>query len=373
MDMKREVAILSLVTYFLFLGAGSSQMFLIPYLNRTFSNVLNSLVLAVVYMSIILGILLLNVPSKGRHLKNMLVFGVTGYVVFPFLVFLTKEYILLITSSIYWGVTVAFFWISTLFIVLNISDEKESGTSSGTIFFGAWLGTFFGTNLLGLVQKTYGYDLVFPAAAFLSMLAFLPIYFLPPSIEEVSKKVKLKDLLVMGGSKIVTFFYFLSCFGYGILIGSVSCVVSSTLGPSMIGPILSGYSLISALFSIYGGKVSDLIGRKKTFIIAFFLGALGLFLGSISMNPVTLIILCILVGFQGSAAPVNAFGWIGDKTRESGRLSSICSSFVWNSIGVTSSLLLSSTIYEFSGSYQTVFFLFGILSLFCSILAHFLK
>ncbi|MEM3465285.1 MAG: MFS transporter [Thermoproteota archaeon] len=370
--MRREVIILSLIAYFLFLGAGSSQTFVIPHLNTMFPGIQSSLVLATVYLSIILGVLL-NIPLKQKYLKNKLILGVTGYVTFPFSIFLTREYVLLIASSIYFGITVAFFWIQIFYIVLNVSDEKEFGTNSGIVFLGSGLGTFFGTILLGLVQKTYGYDFVFLTAALLSMLGFLPTYLLAPSGGKSPERVRLKDLLVISGSKIVTFLYFFGYFGYGTALNSVSCAVSSILGPPMIGPVLSGFFLVSALLSVYSGKLSDTLGRRKTFIIAFSLGAFGLFLNSVLPNLVTLMVLCILLGFQTSAVPVNALGWIGERTRKSGRLSSICSSLVWDSAAVTTSILSSSVIYEFLGSYQSVFFSFGVFSLFCSILSYFLK
>ncbi|MEM2087293.1 MAG: MFS transporter [Thermoproteota archaeon] len=370
--MKKEIIILSLVTCFLFLGAGSSQMFLIPYLSNSFAETQSSLVLATVYISIILGVFL-NVFLKEIRREKKRLFGLTGYVLFPLSVFLTREYFLLILSSIYWGVTATFYWVSTISTALDFSEEKDFGTNSGMIFFGSGIGTFFGTIMLSRVQETYGYDFIFLAATLLSILAFLPILFLGPDAGNPFETIELRDLLVTGGNKMIPFFIFIGYYGYGIIMNSVSSAVASTLGPSMIGVILSGYFLVSALFSVYGGRISDTLGRRKTFVLAFSSGAAGLLLGSVILNPVTLAVLCVLLGFQVSTVPVNAYGWIGEKTKTGGRLSSICSSFIWNSAAVTVSLLSSSIVYELSGSHQTVFFSFGIISLICGIISNFLK
>jgi len=373
--MKKEVIIMCLIVFFLFLGAGSSQMFLIPHLNSMFPYLLSSLILTMAYVFIIPGILLcIFFLQRCLGDKIKLTLGISGYIVFPLSIFLTKEYIILAISSMYWGIAIGVFWITIVSSMLNISSKKEFGINMSMLFFGSGFGTFLGTIMLSFLQKIYGHEFVFLAAAILSMLALFPLRFLTFNVNvKISERIKAKDLLVVSRSKIITFFMFVGYFSYGFVINSISCAISSTLGPSMIGPITSGYFLMSSLLSIYGGKLSDSIGRRKTFIIAFFSMALGLILNSIFFNLITLLILCFLLGFSSNTIPINAYGWIVERTQESSRLSSTGSSFIWDSIAVTASVLFSTFAYELVKSYQLAFLSFGVLSLICGMLSYVLK
>ncbi len=105
---------------------------------------------------------------------------------------------------------------------------------------------------------------------------------------------------------------FLAALDQTIVATALPKIVASLGGIELLSWIVSAYLLSSTATVIIYGKLSDIYGRKKLFIIAIMIFLVGSVLSGLSQNIVQLIIFRVLQGIGGGAIMANAFAIIGD-------------------------------------------------------------
>ncbi len=105
---------------------------------------------------------------------------------------------------------------------------------------------------------------------------------------------------------------FLAALDQTIVSTALPKIVASLGGLELISWIVSSYLLSSTATVIIYGKLSDIYGRKKLFILGIWIFLLGSILSGLSQNIIQLIIFRALQGIGGGAIMANAIAIIGD-------------------------------------------------------------
>ncbi len=105
---------------------------------------------------------------------------------------------------------------------------------------------------------------------------------------------------------------FLAALDQTIVATALPRIVASLGGLNLLSWVVSSYLLTSTATAIMYGKLSDIHGRKKMFIIAILIFLLGSVLAAISQNIIQLVIFRAIQGLGGGAIMVNAAAIIGD-------------------------------------------------------------
>lgn len=105
---------------------------------------------------------------------------------------------------------------------------------------------------------------------------------------------------------------FLAALDQTIVSTALPKIVASLGGIELLSWIVSSYLLASTATVIIYGKLSDMYGRKKLFILGIAIFLAGSVLSGISQNIVQLIIFRALQGIGGGAIMANAMAIIGD-------------------------------------------------------------
>lgn len=105
---------------------------------------------------------------------------------------------------------------------------------------------------------------------------------------------------------------FLSALDQTIVSTALPKIVSSLGGIELLSWIVSAYLLTSTASVIIYGKLSDIYGRKRLFILGIMVFIIGSVLSGLSQNIVQLIIFRALQGIGGGAIMANSMAIIGD-------------------------------------------------------------
>ncbi len=364
--------------FFLFLGAGATQPYLIPYLKNSLGYPLlaSTFVLAVVYIIIIPARFFSLRLQRSIGLKLCIIIGATGYVLYPLIFAYSRNYFILLATSAMWGVAAGVFWTAASSLLLDLSQKKNYGIMSGVLYAGVGSGLALGVLLLGFILNRWGVRWMFLIAGISGIPALFTSSLLPYT-QPLKAKVSLsflKSFIFERGGLLVSLFLFIGSFGYGIIYSTMGTLIADSLGISWINKITVFYYFMSVLLSLFGGKLSDTFGRPKIFATSFALGAIATLTLTYFRSLPAFIISSALLGFQVSVVSVNTTAWAGDLGTSSERPLIIATIFAWNGLGVATSLLLGSYIVgNISGSYQTAFKVFTAISVIASLASLTLK
>lgn len=358
----------------LFLGSGATQPYIVPYLKGLgYSPFVSSLVIAFIYIS--------QIPTRFfiHKLESLLgqipvVFiGISGYSLYAIIFALSNQLWQFLLATIILGITSALFWTSGVVLLLNNSNRERYGRAVGALYAGVGLGTAIGVLYLNKILTLFGGRSMFLIAGIPPILGLILIMRLRFRNIVVSKGINLNSLkeIIRLETFIVGILLFISSFSYGIVYGGFSILISREIGLGWIGILSISFYLLKSLFSEIGGKISDLLGRRFSFIISFILGALASLMLGIAKSPYIFVLAGSLLGFQVSTVSVNANAWIGDMASLEDRSSYMAFIFAFSALGVVVSLLMSGYFLATPERTFLVFILFSILNIVAAILSIF--
>ena len=196
-------------------------------------------------------------------------------------------------------------------LAIQISEEKERGKISGSMFAGQNIGYVLSIILFTYIGYNYGYNFVFLIAGFIAIIISLfPILFNEKKITR--KKQKIKQILIKEFKKkktqFVTLFASLLFISSGILTVAIPLFLSIQLkiDDPLIGIIIAISTVSQALGCIIGGYVSDKYGRKKM-LFFFILSSIIFILLFIFINTwlLLLVIYCLYRFLYGGFSTIN--------------------------------------------------------------------
>ncbi len=368
--LSRDLKILSLAFFFMFMGA-SFQQYLIPYLQETTSwSVMKcSTILMMVYAAFMFWRIFVNysIPALGDY--RSIVLGSLTYSGFVAILYLTKQYPLLMIAAFVWGWGAASMWIVSSTQVLDATQESAYGRASGIFHAAVQAGFGTGVIILGRIGARFGKDAVLPLALIAMLVGNIVMLFVPK--KRVQRETDIRIIFSMmrkAKARIVGFFLFSSSLGFGFLLGAFTGVAAEN-NLAYLANTAVFFPIARLIISFSGGIISDKLGRARTLVFAFFISCLGMFFAGIWSNMVTVGFSAFSLGLQGGLVPVAAMAIIGDSAVKERRHLAFSALFVWRDLGVVFSVFLGQYLRMLLGGPEPCFLVFAGIFLVCAVLS----
>ncbi|SEV95104.1 MFS transporter [Natrinema salifodinae] len=257
----------------------------------------------------------------------------------------TAGYVVAITSSvpelwfivarIMWGVGSALVFATAYTITADVSEAGTRGTSMGIVRAGITFGFPAGMVLGGIVSEAYSNVTAFVLAAAFAALASVIAYFIVPEthVDTPDSSVKPWDVETTLPALTVGLVNFGLYFAYiGVLFSTLVLyldVEAVTLTVSVAGHeldygaqgtsgLLMAISTLSgAVFTIFGGKISDAVGARMPVLVAFLMtSCAGFVVLTLAPSFHAVVLACALIGAGqgGVGGPLTAL--LADLTPE---------------------------------------------------------
>ncbi len=162
-------------------------------------------------------------------------------------------------------------------IVSEISDDRHRGRNFGILRMMDNMGALLGITATLLLFGVLGYKKLFIVAAIPSVIAAALIFFKVKEhrTKNIYKPISLKEL----NKGLVLFFILSAFFALGSFSYSFLLVFANKMGyqATSVPIFYLIYTAVAMLFSLPFGKLADIIGRKKVFMISYAIFALMCF------------------------------------------------------------------------------------------------
>lgn len=376
--------ILSAMFFFVFMGAGAQQAYLVPYLRDVtpWTLVMCGGVIATVYFSMLI-FRILNVylfPHWSDRLFTIV--GSVSYLFFTMAMFAIgsfQSYPLALGSAFLWGAGGAMMWTGTAMQTLAISDRAEGrhGTGMGILYSSTHAGWLVGAILLGHIYHALpesSAQLLYVAAAAFTLIGNILSLFIPATgraLRETPAFVDLMAMVARGRALISGVLQFTSALGYGLFLGMFSEYIKEVLGTEWIWLAIALYPATRMVMSFASGYLTDRIGHSPVLSGGFLVGAAGLLLTVAWKSPISAGVTGFTLGLLGSTVPVVAAAIVGDASDTGRRPLSYGIVFGWRDLGVAVAVIASNII-GMSFQMDAVFEVFAYVFVGCGLLSVYL-
>lgn len=377
----RDLYVLSATFFFVFVGAGAQQAYLVPYLDRTtdWTDVQCSGVVACVYIGMLLcrlGNLRLFPTWSDRRYTILGSLSYLFFTVMMFLVPLFPFYPLATVSALLWGAGAAMMWTGTSMQILHLSDRAggRHGTGMGILYTSTHAGWLSGALILGLVYRsleTSQLYMMYAVAAGFTLIGNLVACLLPSTGQAVRHPPTLSSILAVARKEralIAGILQFLSALAYGLILGSFTRYVEHTYGADWIWVTVSLYPATRMMLSFVGGAMTDRIGQAAVLLGGFLAGAVGLAVTVFIRSPLSAAFTACTLGLLNSTVPVTASAIVGKAADRERRPLVYGVVFAWRDMGIVIAAL-GSNILGIKVQMSTVFGIFALVFAGCAILA----
>lgn len=372
---RRSIAVLSIAFFFSYFGVGAIQPYLTPYLESEtgMSGQKCVWILGSVYLLGIIGRLGAALMVNRIGMKTTVVLGLLFCSTFSWLIVFTTNFGILLVGAGIWGWGAACLWVAGTPIVLNVTEEGKYGWSMSVLYSAVYLGQGAGVCFLGWVAEKWGDPKLFLAAACVSLVANLAIFWLPSQrrIEKVDQPPLSEGfrLLMSPQGAIVSFMFLATTFGFGILLGNLSgSVAEKSFG--RVGIVTIGFYVARLVCSLWAGPVSDRFGRAPLLGIAFALSSAGLIAAGLTGSALVKAFAALGLGIEMGAASVIVSAFVGDWAPPNKRHVVLSTLFIWHGLGAALSLILGQHLRAmFHNDYGKTFIVFGAVMGLCAVLS----
>jgi len=346
-SFSKDLYLLSATFFFIFMGAGAQQAYLVPYLRGVtdWSRLECSIVIAGVY----LGMLIFRIANlylfPGWSDRRFTVIGSLSYLSFTLLMFATaylRSYPLAVGGAFLWGAGAAMMWTGTAMQTLAIADRAggRHGTGMGILYSSTHAGWLVGAIVLG---KIYGHlpaersQLLYVAAAGITLIGNVMACFLPAAGEgrrETPSLSAIWEIFTRGRSLIAGILQCASALSYGLILGVFGDYIKTAYGANWIWISISLYPATRMVMSFVGGWLTDRVGHSPVLAGGFLLGAAGLYLTVSWHSPYAVVLTGFTLGMLGSAVPVVTSAIVGNAAERKRRPLAYGVIFSWRDLGV---------------------------------------
>lgn len=299
--------------------------------------------------------------SDRRGRKLFISIGLLAYGILSFGYIWANTVMLLILVRFLQGVSGALILPIAQAYVGDISPPGEEGKWMGYANAAFFSGFGFGPLMGGMLTEHLGMNVAFLSMGGLSLLAFvITAFFLPeisprqsahhyPSLIEMSRSSIMSGLftfrlfLTLGRT---TFFTFLPIFA----------AFSLALRPSIVGILLTVFSLLMSLLGIPAGRIADRVSRRLLIIIGCLISSVFLIGVPLAHNFGLLLALVVLGSLGGAIAVPAGSALAVEEGRKYGMGSSIAYYSMAVSIGMVVGPITGGAIIDLTGINSVFYF-----------------
>lgn len=343
----RRMYLLSGMFFFIFMGAGAQQVFIVPYLGRVtdWSTVRCSTVVATVYATMIIFRVLNIYLFRKWSDRTFTIVGSFGYLFFNLFMLATayvKSYPLALVCAFVWGICGALMWTGTTMQTLAAADEAggKHGTGMGILYGSTHAGWVTGVIILGIIYRSLSdgsLPLLYVCATGMTLVGNIMAFFLPPTEGVVRETPSVGDLIEIATKRkamIAGLLQLMAALAFGLILGAFGKYIQDRYGAEWIWIAALFYPGTRMVMSLVGGYLTDRVGPVVVLCTTFAAGACGLAVSVLWASPYAAIVTSFTLGLLSSTVPVVAGAIVGSSASKGRRPVVYGIIFAWRDLGV---------------------------------------
>jgi MFS family permease len=357
--------------FFLFLGTGALQQFILPILATQVGlhDTEAAAVLAAVYLA---GPLFLGVYGYVyRRLRERwcLVLGGLMYTLFPAGVLLASRYatpqgglfstagLIVLAFGIVWGFGAETIWATGPTQVINTAPQSRYGSLSGIFQSGTYGGQMAGVLILGTVlaastDPAAGQRTLLATAVGLSLVGNLLALGLRTH-ERTQPAARLQDALLCLHSLAGRYLVMLSVasyLGWGLVLSALTGLVQDIGAQAKLHLIVLPFYAGRLVSAWLAGRISDSVGRERVMLTGFLLGTAGLAFTGLAPSAATIALVSAVLGMQAAMVSVASTAAVGDYITASERHLVFAGTNAWGYLAAGLTILGSQWLRQHGGA-----------------------
>jgi len=356
MPVRTQVLLLSAAFFFIFLGAGAQQAFLLPYLGgfTSWTDLQRALVIATVYFSMTifrLGnvYLLRGWPQWLCTLAGSLMYAL--FTAAMVLIYFVRSYPLALLAAFVWGWGGAAMWMGTTMQILALTDRaRRHGTGMGVLYATTHAGWLLGVVVLGVifeaVQSSRPY-LLYAAALGFTLIGNGVLLFMPRLREPLPEMPTWSSLVAImshAKARIAAFLLFAASLAFGLMLGVFTDFVKAEHGAQWLWITTLFYPLARLVLSFTSGVLSERVSHGTVLALGFFGGAAGMVAPMLTNHPAGLAFTALMLGLLNGSIPVVSTAMIGDSADRARRPLAYGAMFTWRDLGVVVAVVVGKLL-----------------------------
>ena len=365
----RDLVLLCLAFFFIFLGPGATQQFLIPFMAKASarSHPQCSWILAGVYLSGLVWALLCGYTVRWIGARWSIVLGLLCYAGFSGCVYLWPSFWFVLAASLAWGWGAAAVWVSGPTRILENESPLRRGRASGIFFSAVFLGQALGVIGLGAIGEP---RVIFGVAALIGLVGVACAWFVRAEETEIAMFHPTDTIAIMSDTrgKILCGLVFTSAMGFGMVLSPLGNAVQVKLGFGMIAKLTIWFYVGRLLIGWIAGWLTDKWGRIPVLAVAFFLGALGLGIAASSTSALALSAATLTLGIQAGMFHVPTTALVGDWIAPERRHLAFGALYAWKNLGISFAILGGERLRSAMGGDRVAFGSFAGIMVVCGVL-----
>ena len=366
---RHDLIVLSLAFFFIFLGPGATQQFLIPFLSDTsgFGHQACSWVPGSIYLSAMVWALLCGYTVRWLGARLAIVLGLATYAGFSACVYVWPSYWVALAAAVAWGWGAAAVWVSGPTRILENQSPFRRGRASGVFFSAVFLGQALGVIALGQLADA---RMIFGVAAAIGVCGVACACFVraeQATIDTVRVTDTLTALRGVRGA-ILCALVLTSAMGFGVVLSPLCSSVESKLGFGRIATLTIWFYVGRLLIGWIAGWLTDTWGRIPVLATAFFLGAAGLGLATTSSSPTAFAAAALTLGIQAGMFQVPTMALVGDWIEPSRRHLAFGALYAAKNIGISFAIIFGQMLPKGPEGNRAAFAVFGLIMAVCGAL-----
>jgi predicted MFS family arabinose efflux permease len=382
LSTRAHVLLLSSTNFFIFMGTGAQQAFLVPYLEEftEWSAFQRALVIATVYASMMVFRLGNVYLLRDWPQWKCSIVGGAVYVFFPMAMlalYFVPSYALALAAAAIWGWGGAAFWMGNTLQVLALADRaKRHGTGMGVLYGATNGGWALGVVVLGSIfsyAQAVGMPwLLYLGATCFSLIGFLIMITLPRRPEpmpELPTWAALVEIMSRTKARIGAFLLFSAAMAFGFVLGTFTNFVENSYGAQWLWISTAFYPAALFVLSPWAGFLSERLGHGTVLAVGFFGGACGMLIPLLWESPLALAGTALMLGLLNGSVPVVSAALVGGSSERQRRPLAYGAMFTWRDLGVVVASVAGSLLGLRVGGVTLTFGVFSGVFAVCGVVA----
>ena len=293
--------------------------------------------------------------------KPVMIFGAVVCIICSFLYPVISGVSGFLLLRLVHGMSTGFTPTGTSALIADLVPDNKRGEAMGVLGLASSLGMALGPAIGGFIATTYSVNSMFytsSAIALISSLAFFVVReTLPQPDKFKASLLKLKKSEILEKSVWQPSLYLLfSVFSFGVIL-TIIPDFSAFLGFENKGLFFTFFTVASISVRFFGGRASDIYGRRKVLYFSSFILTLSLILLALSTNKLMFIIAAIVFGLGAGLNTPTVFAWTIDLSTAGRRAIGMATMYIALEIGILLGSLISGTYFQdMTSRFDEIFF-----------------
>ncbi len=363
-----QLLVLSGSFFFIFVGTGALQQFLLPILGTRagVSDAAAAAVFACVYFAGPVFLAVYGYVYQALKERWCLVLGTFTYTLFAVVVLVAPDPTIVLGAAILWGFGAETIWATGPTQVINASHRSRYGSISGIFQSATYSGQMLGVVLLGTILRRYadpaqGQTVILATAAAISLIGNVLALFLkvkPKTLPPARLADAFQALRSLAGRYLVLLSV-ATYLGWGLVLSSFTLLVKDLGQDAKLHWIVFPYYAGRLLVAWAAGHMSDKVGRERVMLAGFALGTTGLTVAALSPSAATVAAVSAVLGMQAAMVSVASAAAVGDYIPEKQRHLVFAGTNAWGYLAAGGTMVVSQLLRRHYGDFTPSFLLFA--------------